>query len=269
MKDCPTPNGTTERTHFIPAFLEDNQIGIERDPGYEDRLMKRDPVIAKALRYGDWSVFAGQMFTEWNKGIHTIAPFEIPAHWTRWRGVDWGWAAPWSVHWFAKDPDTRRIFVYREIYKVGITDPQQARMINEISSNETFMFTFCDPSMWITDSSKNEITCKADTYRDNGVFPTRADHDHLNKISKLHSVLAKLPDGLPGMQIFTTCPALIRTIPALMRDPNKPEDLLDGQEEHAFDSLTYGLTNYRDPAPEPNRKPSQPWVSPMLKMKGL
>ena len=249
---------------FIPAFLEDNAIGVSQDPDYETRLMKRDPTLARALRFGDWSVFSGQAIREFNKSIHVCKPFEIPSHWLRWRSVDWGFAMPWSVHWFAMDPDKRRLFVYRELYKTGITDPQQARMIRETSGpEEMFTFTFADPSMWSRKSDTDQVKTTNDVYAQNGVLLARADNDHRSKLSKCHTVLKLLPDGLPNVQIFDgMCPNLVRTLPALMSDPKNPEDILEGQEEHAFDSFTYGLTNWRDPFPQVTTrkpKPPNPW----------
>jgi len=256
----PNPNGVLETTVFLPAFLEDNQIGVAKDPDYEARLLRRDPALAEALRYGNWSVFSGQAFREWVKERHTCKPFAVPEHWTRWRGVDWGYAAPWAVYWFAKNPDTRRVYVTREIYLAGITDPAQARMIRDKSEpGITYTFTFADPSMWAKDSSRDEVITTTDTYTRNGVILTKADNDHRSKMAKLHAILKDLPDGLPGLQVFEgMCPNLVRTIPALMTDPMHPEDLVDGQEDHAFDALTYGLTNWNDPFPEPGTKKAKP-----------
>jgi phage terminase large subunit len=252
----PNPNGKMETTVFLPAFLEDNQIGVAKDPEYEHELMRRDPALAEALRYGDWSVFSGQAFREWVKARHVCKAFEVPEHWPRWRGIDWGYDAPWAVYWFAKNPDSRRIYVTREIYRAGTTDPQQARLIREKSEpNADYSFNFADPSMWKRDSSRNEVTSTAEIYAQNGVLLTKADNDHRSKMAKLHAILRDLPDGLPGLQVFEgMCPNLVRTIPALMTDPENPEDLVDGQEDHAFDALTYGLTNWNDPFPEPGAK---------------
>ena len=78
IKENLNPNGKITKVFFIPAFLEDNLIGVARDPEYESRLMQRDPEVAQALRYGDWSVFTGMAFKDWSREIHVIQPFEIP-----------------------------------------------------------------------------------------------------------------------------------------------------------------------------------------------
>lgn len=270
VKTTLNPNDREQKTAFIPAFLEDNVIGLDRDPGYEDRLMARDPTTAEALRFGKWSVFAGQMFREFSKPIHVCAPVEIPLHWVRWRSIDWGWAAPWCCLWYAKDPDSRRVYVYREAYEVGLTDPRQAERIRELSlPGEKFTFTFADPSMWTKRTTEIIAKSTAQAYSENGVLLTKADNDQRSKISKTRQALANIHDSKPAVMIFDTCPNLIRTLPALMSDPKNPETILDGQEDHPWDSFAYGLTNWTAPnAPAPTDKP-KPQRSPLMGVKGL
>jgi PBSX family phage terminase large subunit len=262
----PNRNGTETFTRRFHSDYKDNPF---INPEYKKYLEGLTGLIAKMWRDGDWDVFAGQAFPEFNENKHVIKPFDIPEHWMRWRGEDWGYAAPMAVYWFAKDPNSRRTFIYRELYQAGLTDPQQARRINEMTGDEHITSHFADPSMWTKRTVSDTATSTYDTYLANGIYLTKADNDHANKKRKMHSVLAVLPDGLPGLQIFSICTNLIRTLPALQTDPDKPEDILEGQEEHAYDAVTYGLTNYRDPAPEPNRKPREPWKSPLAGVKGL
>jgi len=263
----PNRNGKETFTRrFFSSYLDNPFINQE----YKTYLESLTGTLAKMWRDGDWDVFAGQAFPEWREDAHICKPFDIPDTWQRWRGIDWGFAAPMACYWMVKNPDSRRIYVYRELYQAGLTDPQQARTINEMSGDkETFGFTFADPSMWTKRTTGDIATSTADTYMSNGIYLTRADNDHANKKRKMHSVLALLPDGLPGLQVFDTCKNLIRTLPVLQTEPDKPEDIMDGQEEHAYDAITYGLTNYRDPAPEPIRRDRERWVSPLVGMKGI
>jgi len=60
-------------------------------------------------------------------------------------------------------------------------------------------------------------------------------------ISEVHSRLALKEDERPGLVIFSNCKNLIRTVPALVYDTRRPEDIADGSEDHAFDALRYGL----------------------------
>lgn len=58
--------------------------------------------------------------------------------------------------------------------------------------------------------------------------------------------------GIPMWYCFDTCVHLIRTLPALQHDPDKPEDCNTDGEDHAPDSLRYALM-------------SRPWTRPKQK----
>ena len=116
VKTVENPEHRLVDTIFLPAFLEDNPILEERDPGYRDRLYQQGERIAEALLKGNWSVFAGQFLSEFSYHRHVCKPFDIPRHWTRYRGYDWGFAAAFCCLWMAKDPASGRLYVYKEIY---------------------------------------------------------------------------------------------------------------------------------------------------------
>lgn len=46
--------------------------------------------LRRAYLDGDWDVFVGQYFTEFRRELHVCEPFEIPAHWSRFRALDYG-----------------------------------------------------------------------------------------------------------------------------------------------------------------------------------
>jgi hypothetical protein len=260
VKHTPNPNNKYQDIFFIPAFLEDNEIGVQRDPDYEKRLMERDPAVAAALRHGDWSVFAGQAIREWNYDIHTCEPFEIPVQWPIARGVDWGYTAPWCALWMAQDPDSLRLYVYRELYQTGLTDRQQARMIRSVSEpweykGEKYLrgSTYADPSMWAKKTVQDIVTSSEDEYRQEGVPLTKADNDRISGKRKIHRVLRPLADGRPGLIIFRSCVNLIRTLPQLPLDERNPEDVDTGAEDHPYDTLRYLLSSTQ-PRPAEGQK---------------
>jgi len=247
VKEVQLPTGTRDRTIFFPAFVKDNVIGLERDPEYPARLRKRDPALAEALLKGNWDFFEGQFFKEWSYATHTEEAWQVPKHYPRWRAVDWGFVHPFDVGWFAKDPDTGRVIVYREVEQSGITDRQQARMLVDLTpADEAVSFTYADPSMWTTKSYKEMLVTTATEYQEEGVILTRADNDRLSGARKLRSLMAALPDGRPGLIIFRSCKPLIRTIPVLVSDPNRPEDVLKMEGDDPYDMLRYGLSNIRE-----------------------
>jgi phage terminase large subunit len=225
---------------FIRALPKDNP---HLDQSYWDELNSLPEPLRSAWRDGNWDVFAGMAFPEWNTVVHVVEPFPVPGWWPRWRAIDWGFAKPFCCLWFTKDTDTGRTFVYREAYKTELTDPRQARLIRELTlPDEHIIVTYADPSMWARQTVEDQVTSTADKYKAEGIVLTKADNDRLSGKRKVNAILAPLPDGLPGLQIFSTCTNLIRTLPALPYDASRVEDIDTHAEDHAYDTLRYGLT---------------------------
>ena len=56
---------------------------------------------------------------------------------------------------------------------------------------------------------------------------------------QIHERLKVNDKGRPKLQIFKTCPNLIREIQSIPLDPNKPEDVDTKASDHAYDALRY------------------------------
>jgi phage terminase large subunit len=240
------------------------------NPEYQNWLDTLTGNLRKAWKDGDWDAFAGMAFTEWNYERHVVRSFEIPSHWVKWRATDWGLAAPFCTLWFTKDPDTRRIFVYREAYQAGLTDQQQARMINDMTGEaEKIFIHYADPSLWERKNRHGEVFSTADEYKDEGITLKPGDNDRLSGKRKVSNQLADLADGEPGLQIFDTCVHLIEQMGSLASDKNNPEDVDTNQEDHAYDTLRYGLTNEKKIEREQGRQDSKPKPNPYRRIQGL
>lgn len=235
--------GLANEFAFVRALPTDNP---SLDAGYWEMLNTLPPKLARAWRWGDWDVFEGQAFDTFRRGHHTCKPFTLPAHWPRWRAVDWGFRAPFCCLWFARDPDVGRVFVYREEYKTGLTDRQQARLIKSLTPAwEKIGLTFADPAMWTKKSHEERTFSTADEYSAAGVTLTEADNDRLTGKRKVDTLLMDLDDDRPGLVIFETCTHLIRTLPALPYDKENPEDVDSDAEDHPYDTLKYGLSRVK------------------------
>jgi len=95
---------------FILALPTDNVAGLKNDPEYLSRMqasMSEDEF--RSYVEGDWSVFLGRAFSEWEPQVHVVDDFTVPGHWTVIRSLDWGYKSPFSVGWLAKDPDTGKL----------------------------------------------------------------------------------------------------------------------------------------------------------------
>jgi phage terminase large subunit len=245
---------------FIQSLPKDNP---HLEQSYWDELNSLPPDLARAWVEGDWSVFAGQAFGQWRNHLHVVNPrdFPIPAHWPKWRAVDWGYAAPFCCLWFARDPDNGRVVVYREAYQVQLTDRQQARVIRDLTPpQENVTMTYADPALWAKKNMQDVVTTTADEYAVEHVYLTQADNDRMNGKRKVDRMLGLLPDGRPGLLVYETCANLIRTLPALAYDKTHVEDVDTTQEDHAYDTLRYGLTTVRD-----KQEPRKSEPSPMTR----
>lgn len=229
---------------FIQALPDDNP---HLTKSYWTDLETLPPQLAKAWRYGDWGVFAGQVFKEFTNERHTCKTHDVPTEGTNYRGVDSGYTNPFCSLWGRKEMDTGRIWVYREAYRRELTDRQQAQLVKDMTPpDEQIAMSFGDPAMWAQKNANNIVTDAAKEYSSVGVPLVKGDNNRINGVRKVHRLLANLPDGKPGLIVSEDCPNLIRQLQNLAADDKNPEDVDTGNEDHAYDALRYLLTNVKD-----------------------
>ncbi len=254
--------GKRNEFKFVRSLPADNP---HLEPSYWEELNSLPEDLRRAWVEGDWSVFAGQAFTTFRRDRHVVPALEIPAGWPRWRAVDWGYHSPFCALWLAQDTDTRRVYVYRELYEKGVTDAQQAKMIERNTTEANCTVTWADPSMWARKSVGDRVYSTADEYRDNGIVLTKANNDRISGKRRVDRLMANLPDGKPGLVFTSNCHNLIRTLPALPYDETKVEDVDTDAEDHAYDCLRYGLTQVRATETRQQREKDRLLIDPMLR----
>lgn len=232
---------------FIPSLLDDNLILMKNDPDYEKRLLLLPPHLQRALRFGDWDVFAGQAFEEFRYDQHVVHPFAIEPQWTRFTSMDWGYNKPYAILWWAITGDGRAV-IYREMYgclkdqpNTGTREPplDVAKRAWEISVAEGCKVMVADPACWSKISDSPSI---AESFASAGWQMEKANNDRKSGLMTQHEFLKTTgADGKPMLLIFNTCYDLIRTLPEMVIDAAKPEDIDTTGEDHAVDSMRYGL----------------------------
>lgn len=250
---------------YIPSRVGDNRhLGAD----YVARLRASGaPELVRAWLEGDWSVIAGAFFPEFDLGRHVIAPRELPAHWFRFRSLDWGSARPFSVGWWAVSdgelPDIPRgaLVRYREWYGSTGKPNEGLRMTAEevaagIAQREAMdpkpengLHGVADPAIFSSDGGPSIAERMARAAK---VFFRPADNARVARQGALggwDQVRARLrgDETGPGLLIFSTCRDLIRTLPALQHDSDRPEDVDSDGEDHAPDEARYACM-------------SRPWV---------
>jgi hypothetical protein len=212
------------------------------------------PELVRAWLEGDWSVVTGAFFPEFSLSQHVVAPFEIPAHWVRFRSMDWGSAKPFAVHWWAvSDGEIAEyprgaIICFREWYgmqpnrpNVGLklTAEAVADGIAERTVEKIDMGVL-DPAAFAQDGGPSI----AERMGKRGVHFHPADNSRVGKLGAMggwDALRARLvgEDERPMIYFFSTCRDVIRTLPAAQHDDKRPEDLDTDAEDHALDSVRY------------------------------
>lgn len=90
---------------FIAARVWDNPI-YANDSSYLKTLEKLPDAYRRAFLDGDWSVFAGQYFTNFDPSRSVIRAESIAAEawWPRWISMDWGFEHPAAIYWHTSAP---------------------------------------------------------------------------------------------------------------------------------------------------------------------
>ena len=221
---------------FIPARLTDNPFLMESGE-YEAMLLSLPEVERRRLLEGDWDVADGAAFSEFDRSVHVVEPFEVPYNWPRLRAADYGYSSPSCVLWGAVDWDGN-IFIYRELYDKGYTGETLARIINALEENDPLMqISVLDGACWSKHGTGPSI---AESMIRNGVRWIPADKNRIPGKIELHRRLAidERTDE-PKLKIFSTCTNLIRTLPTIPLSKTNSEDVDTKSDDHAYDALRY------------------------------
>ena len=260
---------------FIQASVYDNKVLMEANPEYIDMLKALPEHKRKAHLDGCWDVYEGQVFEEFRNDsahyedrqyTHVINPFTPPKEWRIWRSFDFGYSKPFSCAWWAVDYDGR-IYRILELYGCVKNEPDVGvkwspdeifKEIARIESEHEWLKGkridgVADPAIW----DKSHGVSIAETAEKYGVYFEKGDHERLAGWMQVHYRLQFDENGIPMMYIFSNCKAFIRTIPTLMYDQHKPEDIDTKLEDHVADETRYlCMENPMKPVRVEDRKPA-------------
>jgi len=222
---------------FIPAKLADNPY-LAEDGVYEQMLKSLPPTQRQQLLEGNWDVAEGAAFTEFDPNTHVITPFALPLHWERVKGIDYGYASESCCLWGAIDINDGTLIIYRELYKKGLTGEELASIITDMETEDPFSVSgVLDTAAWAntgtTGPTVGESLVRA------GHKLRRADKNRIQGKVQIHEFLKVQENGRPRLQIFNTCPNLIRELQSIPLSKNNPEDVDTHASDHAYDALRY------------------------------
>ena len=236
------PNESFEGTDgltrkFIPARLQDNPY-LCQDGRYEHMLQALPEVQRKQLLEGNWDVAEGAAFVEFDLDKHVVMPFDIPLGWERTKGIDYGYASESACIWGSVDPTDGTLIIYRELYRKNLTGVDLAHMITHMEVRDPYSVQgVLDTSAWARTGTTGPTV--GETLQRAGHKLRRADKNRIQGKIQIHEYLRVQQSGRPRLQIFNTCPNLIRELQGIPLDKNNPEDVDTHASDHAYDALRY------------------------------
>jgi phage terminase large subunit len=232
---------------FIKSLVYDNEFIMTNDPGYVKTLENLPEDRRKAMLYGDWDIFEGQYFTEFNREVHVIDPFVIPDNWNRYLSIDYG-LDMLAVVWIAVDTQNKS-YVYKELYESNLIISEASKRILEVNGKDKYIYIYAPPDLW---NRRQETGMSAeDIFKQNGVTLKKSNN---NRVQGWYAVKENLKiyeskDEQAGniirtadLKIFKNCTNLIRCIPQVQHDERDGNDVAN--EPHEITHINDALRGY-------------------------
>lgn len=249
---------STENIHLPEGYIE-GMLG-----SYSKERIQRDIM-------GSFDSFEGMIYSEFDRSIHTVHPYEIPDSWTKLVGLDDGHTNPAAGVFGAVDNDGNLV-IYQEFYHADwlIEEICKGRQrdgeayqpgLNKLIGNDKISGIFIDPS---TKAKRNQAGGVAysnfSIYLDN--LPKHvplicANNDVSPGIDRTKSFLKISPKtGKPRLTIFNTCTNLLEEIgeyrwaelSANQEGQRNQKEEPRKYNDHAMDALRYLVMSRPDPS---------------------
>lgn len=262
----PYREGTQTKTRFIPSTYKDNPA-LNKE--YIEYLEGLEGDLGKAWREGDWDLFRGQVFSEFRRSLHVVRPVVPSKEFSTVLSMDWGYsdkskfAAYLTVIMPTKTEDGdnfTRVITYKE-WSGNLKNPYEWA---EIIYNDCRELGVKPSKAWPdaamldrqSDGSKSIGNLMEDRWKQlNGdtrwISLIRSEKHRPARIAVTHNWLSVAPDGLPYVLITESCPYLIKSLPTLIYDEIKVDDVDTTGDDHGWDGWSYGLVQIKFTAVKP------------------
>lgn len=246
--DADRPRVRIHSDYYENTHLEKN------DPDYLKTLQGiPDPNRRRAWLEGSWDIHIGTFLEAvWEPSRHIVKPFAIPSTWRVWKALDWGYARPYAVLWFALDPDGVH-YIWRELYGAGEREntgtrehaAAVAKKIQAIEQHDArlgyaYRQNLADPSIFSQQGADRSI---GQIFREQGVVWQPAWNGPRSRVNGAQEIIRLLSED--RLKVLSTCRHWLRTVPALPADSLNPEDVDSDAEDHAWDATRYGIMRRR------------------------
>ena len=232
---------------FIQALVFDNTVLTEADPDYVSSLRTLPDRLRDAWLYGRWDVFEGQFFPEFDVTRHVCRPDELPRNLRYFAAADYGFDMLAAL--LLGVDERGNLWVVRERCVSGLTLTRAAKELSDLCYGTAVESCVASPDLWNRrqDSGKSGFEIMQGVF---GVPPLiSADNRRIQGWRVLREYLSHA-DGVPRLTVSSSCTELIRCLPALLFDPDRPEDASSEPHSvtHAPEALRYAVMSRQLPS---------------------
>jgi len=234
----PHREGTEKETRFVGSTYKSNPHSNKE---YVEYLESLTGDLGKAWREGEWDLFAGQVFGELSH-IHRLKPMVPSVTFDHYLSFDWGYsekslfASYLSVVIKMKTEDGRnfqRIITYRE-WAGNLKSPH--KWAEEIYKGCALLGVkpikgVADSSMFDRQSGGGKPIAKLmrEKWKELHGGPwcpmVPGTKNRIGRVATVHNWLSIGPDGLPYLMITETCRYLLSSLPLLIHDELRVDDV--------------------------------------------
>jgi hypothetical protein len=232
-----------------------------------------DKAIVAAWLNANWNIVAGGAFDDkWVPKIHVKPRFVIPESWHIDRVFDWGSSTPFHVGWWAEAdgteailedgtkfcPAPKSLILFHELYgtreigtnvglKLSARDVAVLIKKREIDLMERG-WILQQPSPGPADNQISNVReVDTDTIErkmaEEGVRWLESDKAPGTLAIGMQLVRDRLEAAVrqegPALYVMEHCRATLEIFPVLARDPDKPDQVANGGEDHPWDTMRY------------------------------
>ena len=223
-------------TRFIPARVADNSFN---NPEYRKVLENLTGWQKRAWLNGDWDIAAGQFFTSLRREVHVVdsgpeGPMFDETRAREWFcAMDFGFAHPTVVLLGCTDGDGNVFIVDEHAERLWLPERHAAAIKAMLARHKigNRKLTVEDLKRFVAGadvfSRQIDGTTVAAQYAKHGITLRCANTDRVNGWAEIMTRLGDVEAGIrPTLFIHQRCGRTLETLPALIRDPNRPEDVL-------------------------------------------
>lgn len=243
---------------FIRATVYDNAPLLSKDPEYVQMLESLTEPLRSAWLEGDWDTFIGQFFSEFDRTVHVIEPFEKPKEWRAYVALDYG-LDMLAAYVIALD-EQGYAYVMREAYQSGLIVSDAAKVIHELCDGLEIYEYIAPPDLW--NRNRDTGASAAEIFSRYGIDLVKAQNERVQGWLDMKEWLKVTTDEQGAksayLRICSNCRELLRTLPQLQFDSHKPCDCAREPHEltHASDAIRYFCAGRPYPAQSKTQKKS-------------